>query len=118
MLGGLEAREIALTAAEAAGDLKARDVIVLDVSHKTVVTDFFVICSTDNRVQLKAVVEKVKARLKDRGVVPLHQEGLGGGWVVLDYGGAVVHLFLQEQREFYGLERLWRDAPEIELERA
>ena len=104
-------------AARAAADKKADGVVVLDVSELLVITDHFLICSGTNDRQVKTISEAVQERLReDGGVKPLRTEGeREGGWILLDYGDFVVHVFLAEVREYYDLERLWKDAPRVEL---
>lgn len=113
-----ESRAIALRAATAASDKKASDIRILDLGELLGITDYFVLCSASNDRQLRTVVEEVEFRLKhDGGHRPVHREGVAeAGWLVLDYGLIVVHAFTAEQREFYDLERLWRDAPVLELD--
>ena len=107
--------ELARIAARAADDKKGIDPIILDVSDSVVITDAFVITSATNRRQVLALAEAVEEAVKaagERG--PVAVEGLkDGSWVLLDFGGFVVHLFLDEARAFYSLERLWGDAPRI-----
>jgi len=104
---------IATAAAEAARDKQAADVAVLDVAALLTITDYFVICSVASSPQLKAVTEAVEERIRtelDRR--PVRREGdAEGGWLLLDYIDVVVHVFGEEQREYYDLERLWSDAP-------
>ena len=104
---------IATAAAEAARDKQAVDVVVLDVAALLAITDYFVICSAASAPQLKAVIEAVEERVRtglDRR--PVRREGdADGGWLLLDYIDVVVHVFGQEEREYYDLERLWSDAP-------
>ena len=104
---------IATAAAEAARDKQAADVVVLDVAALLTITDYFVICSVSSGPQLKAVIEGVEERIRtelDRR--PVRREGdADGGWLLLDYIDVVVHVFSQEAREYYDLERLWSDAP-------
>ncbi len=104
---------IATAAAEAARDKQAADVVVLDVAALLTITDYFVICSVSSAPQLKAVIEGVEERIRtelDRR--PVRREGdADGGWLLLDYIDVVVHVFSQEAREYYDLERLWSDAP-------
>ncbi|MFI5055328.1 MAG: ribosome silencing factor [Actinomycetota bacterium] len=104
---------IATAAAEAARDKQAADVVVLDVAALLTITDYFVICSVASGPQLKAVTEAVEERVRtglDRR--PVRREGdADGGWLLLDYIDVVVHVFGEEQREYYDLERLWSDAP-------
>ena len=104
---------IATAAAEAARDKQAADVVVLDVAELLTITDYFVICSAASAPQLKAVIEAVEERIRtelDRR--PVRREGdADGGWLLLDYIDVVVHVFAEEARAYYDLERLWRDAP-------
>ena len=104
---------IATAAAEAARDKQAADVAVLDVAALLTITDYFVICSVASGPQLKAVTEAVEERIRtglDRR--PVRREGdAEGGWLLLDYIDVVVHVFGEEEREYYDLERLWSDAP-------
>jgi ribosome-associated protein len=104
---------IAAAAAEAARDKQAADVVVLDVAALLTITDYFVICSVASGPQLKAVTEAVEERVRtglDRR--PVRREGdAEGGWLLLDYIDVVVHVFGEEEREYYDLERLWSDAP-------
>ena len=104
---------IATAAAEAARDKQAADVVVLDVAALLTITDYFVICSVASGPQLKAVTEAVEERVRtalDRR--PVRREGdADAGWLLLDYIDVVVHVFGEEEREYYDLERLWSDAP-------
>jgi ribosome-associated protein len=108
-------REVAVAAARAAADKQASEIIVLDVSSVIVITDFFVICTASSQRQLKTVIEGVEESLRGLGVRPLRREGEAeAGWWLLDYVDVVVHVFGTEEREYYDLERLWRDAPEVD----
>jgi ribosome-associated protein len=112
-----EARELAKAAAHAAADKKASDVIVLDVSDQLVITDAFVIASAPNERQVGAIVDNIEEQLRLGGRKPVRREGAREGrWVLLDYVDIVVHVQHQEERSFYGLERLWKDCPVIEVE--
>ena len=107
--------ERARMAAQAADDKKGEDIIVLDVAEIMGIVDAFVITHASNTRLVRAIVDEVKAQLLDRaGVKPRSAEGLDDmSWVLLDYGDLIVHVFLEETREFYGLERLWADASRI-----
>lgn len=98
----------------AALDLKAVDLRVLHLEPVTDFTDYFLICSGTSERQVQAIADAVDGRLRAQRVRPLHAEGQGRGkWVLLDYGDFVVHVFDEERRGFYGLERLWADAPDV-----
>lgn len=93
---------------------KARKIEVLRVHDQTVITDYFVICTGQSGTQVKSLGGEVEYRLGLRGVSPLHYEGRDNdGWVVLDYGTVIVHIFNRELRDFYQLEKLYGDAEEI-----
>lgn len=112
---GLESRDMALLAATVARDRKADDVAVLDMRDVTLVADYFVICGARTGVQVRAVCDHVVDALKERGVRVHHVEGYEGStWILLDYGPVVVHVFRDEERRFYALERLWADAKRVE----
>jgi ribosome-associated protein len=104
-------------AARAALDKKAGELVVLDVHALSTIGDCFLICCGSSTTQLQTIADAIEARLKAEGVVVAHREGLSeSGWILLDYGDVVMHLFLPETRRFYALERLWGDAPELPLE--
>lgn len=99
-------------AAELARELKARDVVGLDLRGISSATDFFLLASGRSDVQVRAIAEHVVDELKKEGVRPAHVEGLQGGrWVLVDYIDFVVHVFHPQARDFYQLESLWGDAP-------
>ena len=111
----MEARDKALLAAAAAEDKLGEPVVVLDVQEHTHVTDYFVIASGTNRIQIGAITEAVEEAVRTAGEHPGRAEGRDGGqWVLLDFGDVVVHIFAPLQREYYGLERLWGDAAIVE----
>jgi ribosome-associated protein len=103
-------------AVRAAADKKARDLVVLDIGEFLSITDFFVICSANSDRQVRTIADEVERMLKEMDVKPLRSEGEpSGGWVLIDYGDFVVHVFTDEARAYYDLERLWKDAPRPEL---
>lgn len=115
LMGFMDARGKALAAADAAEAKLASDVIVLDVQEHTPVADFFVIAGGGNRVQIKAITEAVEEVLERGGARPARSEGRDDGrWVLLDFGDVIVHIMSPRERAFYGLERLWGDAPLLE----
>lgn len=100
----------------AAEEKKAKDITVLDLSKISVMCDYFIICSGGSGPQVKAIAESVEEKLSEQGIEPKRREGLReGSWILLDYGDIVVHVFKEEEREFYKLERLWGDAPVVEV---
>ncbi len=113
-----QVREWAQSAAMAASAKGGEDTLIIDVGRVLAITDAFVVTSGRNTRQVKTIAEEVEARLKvDGGITPLRIEGLGDSqWILLDYGDLVVHVFLDETRAYYDLERLWSDAPRIAWE--
>ncbi|MDO8527509.1 MAG: ribosome silencing factor [Deltaproteobacteria bacterium] len=101
---------------EAAEDVQAVDLLVLDLTHLTSFTDYFVICSGRSDTQVKAIGDSILKKVKDKKRLPIGVEGhREGEWVLVDFGDVVAHIFHQEVREFYNLEKLWADAPHIKL---
>jgi len=112
-------RDLAIAAARAASEKQADDILVLDVRDLIFITDYFVIVSGRSDRQVKTIAESVEEVLRAEGEKPPRREGRRDGrWVLLDYLDFVVHVFLQEERAFYGLERLWADAPTVDWNRA
>jgi len=108
-------RDMAITAARAAATKQATDIVVLDVHEVIVITDVFVICTASTQRQVKSVIEALEDALRDLGEKPVRREGEPeGGWWLLDYIDLVVHVFGEEEREYYDLERLWKDAPKVD----
>ena len=108
-------RAVAIRIAETIADTPASNTLVLDVHDISPFTDYFVICSGENERQLRAIQREVVQRLAEFGTRPDRVEGNPvGGWIVLDYGDVVVHVFNQEARMFYDLESLWGDAKKVE----
>jgi ribosome-associated protein len=110
-----EARELARVAARAADDKQGEDIVVLDVSAVLTIVDLFVIVSAGNRRLVRTLAETVEEQVRLQcGRDPLRTEGLSEQqWVVLDYGDVVVHVFADETRRFYEIERLYRDVPVV-----
>ena len=112
----MEPREIAIIAAKALDAKKGKDIKVLQIDALTTLADYFVICSGGSNTQINALCDEVEKKLTEAGEEPLHREGYRGGtWVLLDYGCIAVHVFSSEAREFYGLERLWRDGKPLDI---
>jgi len=111
--------EWASTAAWVADDKQGTDTVVLEVGAVLAITDFFVITSATNTRQVRTIADEIEKKLKEIGVAPLREEGRSDlTWVLLDYGDLVVHVFFDETRRFYDIERLYRDVPVIDWRRA
>lgn len=111
-------RELAVTAARVAAENRGRDVIVIDVRQLTPMFDYFVVATGTSRRQIHAMADEIDRVLnKELGSARLGIEGYDrGGWVLLDFGEVVVHLFDESTREYYDLENLWGDAPRVEVD--
>lgn len=110
------ARHLAVVAARAAAEKKAEEIVALDVSERLVLTDAFVVASGATDRQVRAIVDGVEEALHGEGAKAMRKEGVTEAhWVLLDYGDIIVHVQQTEDREFYALERLWKDCPVIEL---
>ncbi|GEA89341.1 MULTISPECIES: ribosome silencing factor [Cellulomonas] len=108
--------ELAVAAARAAADLKADEIIALDVSEQLVLTDVFLIASGTNERQVGSIVDAIEESLHKLGSKPLRREGKSEGrWVLIDFGDVVVHVQHADDRVYYALERLWKDCPVIPL---
>lgn len=104
-------------AAQAALDKRAVNVVVLDVQGLSSVTDYFLVCSGKSTTHVQTITDAIRDGLKGLGTRPLHAEGAPeSGWVLLDYGDVLIHVFLEDTRLYYALERLWGDAPTLSLE--
>ncbi|HEY7203669.1 MAG TPA: ribosome silencing factor [Methylomirabilota bacterium] len=113
----LSAEAIVRVAAHAALDKKAIDLAVLDLQGLSTIADFFLVCSARSTTQAETIAEAIRGALRAEGVRPRHNEGSAeSGWLLLDYGDVVMHVFLDETRGFYALERLWGDAPLVSVE--
>lgn len=110
-------KELALLAAKALSDKKGKELRVLEIAELTTLADYFVLATGSSNTQINALVDNVeKVLTEEAGEEPLHREGYRGGtWVLLDYGCIAIHVFNQEAREFYGLERLWQDGKPVDL---
>ena len=106
---------IVKTAVKAADAKKASDITVLKVAAQTTLADYFVIMTGMTGVHLRALSEEIEKKLKEEGVAPHHIEGVTSSWILMDYGSAVINIFLQDAREMYALERLWGDAETVDI---
>lgn len=112
-----DSRDLARHAAQAASSKQGQDIVILDVRELIAITDYFVIASGSSERQIATIAEDVERQLKAEAGKPVRREGESGArWLLLDYVDFVVHVFHEEEREYYRLENLWRDAPVIEWE--
>jgi ribosome-associated protein len=107
-------RQLAAIAAQVCDDKKAKDIVVLDVGKITTISDYFIVCSTSNERQARAIADELRRTMKDMGIREMGVEGIEDArWVLQDFGYIVVHIFHETQREFYDIEGLWADAKQV-----
>ena len=112
----LPSRELAEIAVKALDSKKGKEIRLIRIDKITTLAEYFVICTGTSNTQINALCDAVEKELTEKGEEPLHREGYRGGtWVLLDYGCIVIHVFNAEAREFYGLERLWRDGKPVDI---
>ena len=114
----LETIEVARKAVDAANDKQAADIVLLDAQGVCSFADYFVICNGDSRRQIQAIYDEVEHALKKEGILPHHHEGtVDSGWLLLDFGNVIVHIFAPFEREYYQLDKLWsRAIPVIRIQ--
>lgn len=106
-----DAQKLVRKIVAAAEERKAQNTIVLDLRGVSLIADFFMICSAGSSIRAQAIAQHIKEKLEEEGVPLLRQEGYQEArWILLDYGWVVIHIFQEEERQFYNLERLWGDA--------
>ena len=105
---------MAHAAVDIAGEKQAANIVLLDAREVCSFADYFVICSGDNERQLGTIYDEIELNLKKQGVIPHHHEGtIDSGWLLLDYGDVIIHIFAAQQREFYNLDELWNEAKTV-----
>ena len=112
----LKPNEVVAIAAKALSDKKGQDIKVLKTDKLTSLCDYFVICTGTSSTHIKSLTDEIDKQMSEAGEPPIRREGYrSGNWVLLDFGCVVAHVFTEEARQFYNLERLWSDAEEIDL---
>ena len=110
----LDPTQLARAAVDAASDKKASDILLLDIREITTIADYFVICSGNNARQLQAISEAIDDALRKQKARLLNREGVAEtGWLLLDFGDVIVHIFSPKEREYYHIERLWNEAKTV-----
>ncbi len=110
----LDPGQLARAVVDIASDKKASDVILLDIRGVTTIADYFVICTGNNRRQIQAIADAIDEQLGEQGAKVLHREGVAEvGWILLDFGDVIVHIFGPKEREYYRLESLWSEAKTV-----
>ena len=112
----MSAKELMEQIVKLADSKKAGDITVLRVGEQTTLTDYFVIMTGMSSPHLRALSEEIEVKLKEKGVMPHHVEGVTSSWVLMDYTSVVVNIFLEDAREMYALERLWGDAENVNID--
>lgn len=103
-------------AVKALDSKKAFDIEVIKVEDVTLLADYFVIATGASSTQVRSLADEVDYKLSEQGVEPGHIEGKSSGWILLDYGTVVIHVFYKTDREFFSLERLWQDGEHIDVD--
>ena len=107
--------EITKKIVKALDDKLARDIEVIKTEEVTIVADYFVIATANSNTHVRALADEIEYQLEQENIHPDHVEGRATGWVLMQYGGVVVHIFLEDSRQYYNLERLWDDASKIDI---
>ena len=105
----------AILAAKALSSKKGLDIQIIKIADVSVLADYMVIATGTSSTHVKALADEVEEKLGEAGVQPHHIEGKTTGWIVLDYGSVIVHVFSRDQREFYALDKMWSDGEQVDL---
>ena len=111
-----DSKELAREIVKVLDEKKAEDIVAIETSEVTIVSDVFIIANGISNTHTRSLADEVEYEIKQRlGIEPEHTEGRATGWILLDYGGVLLHVFDKESREYYNLERLWTDAEKLDL---
>ncbi|MBQ8532244.1 MAG: ribosome silencing factor [Clostridia bacterium] len=111
----MEAFEILTKAANALNEKKAKEINAVKIGDLTVLAEYFLMCTATSSTHVRALCDEVEEKLEEAGVKPHHIEGRTTGWIVLDYGSVIVHIFSRNDREFYGLDKMWSDGEAVDM---
>ena len=111
----MESYDILKNAVKVLDAKKASDIRAMKVEDITLLADYFVIATGSSSTQVRALAEETEFKLSQLGVEPLHIEGRSSGWILMDYGTVIIHVFYKNDREFYSLDHLWQDAEQIDV---
>lgn len=111
----MESLEKLAVAVKALDSKKAHDIKAIRIDDLTILADYFLIATGNSNTQVRALADEVDYKLSELGIEPNHIEGKSSGWILLDYGSLVVHVFHKTDREFYDLERLWKDGNQVDI---
>ena len=112
----MESLEIIKIAANAINEKKGREIAVIKIGDLTVLAEYFLLCTANSSTQVRALCDEVEDKLENAGIRPHHIEGKATGWVALDYGSVIIHVFGRQEREFYDLDKMWSDGELINLD--
>ena len=107
--------ELAKKIVKALDDKLARDIEVIKTDEVTIVADYFIIATANSNTHIRALADEIEYQLEQEDIRPDHIEGRATGWVLMQYSGVVVHIFLEDSRQYYNLERLWDDAAKLDV---
>lgn len=111
----MDALELVKIAANALNEKKAKQLAAVKISDLTVLCDYFLICTATSSTHVRALCDEVEEKLEENGVKPHHIEGRATGWIALDYGEVIIHIFGANEREYYGLDKMWSDGTAIDM---
>lgn len=111
----MTSKEIANIAVKALDDKLGENICLLEIEKVTVVADYFIIVNGNSNTHVKALADEVEYALSQKGEEPIHVEGRATGWILIDYGCVIVHIFTPEAREYYNLEKLWNDGEVVDI---
>ena len=111
----METLELIKIAANALNEKKAKQITAVKIADLTVLSEYFLICTATSSTQIRALCDEVEDKLEQAGVRPHHIEGRATGWVALDYGQVIIHIFGVKERDYYGLDRMWSDGEILEM---